>query len=167
MADWLVAVAEYQREERVGEKLSTAGLNSYQPIFRERRFLRGRRIWRDRYLLGRYVLVEAAGAALCELASIVKGVRYVCGILSADERPLVARGVEVDRLRSSEVRGRVPIELTQPRRGAPGKIFSGMFAGHVAQFDKRDDERGVDRILVEAFGQLTPLEIPTGAWEAT
>jgi len=58
------------------------------------------------------------------------------------------------------------VSLTQPRRGDRGQIMRGAFVGHTARFDGRDDDRGVDHVLVDAFGQLTPIELPIGAWAA-
>lgn len=177
MADWLVAIAAHQRETRAYDELSEAGYVCYQPKFREKIFKRGRRTWVERMLLGRYILIEFAGrcvewfARLCgrivhdELVVVgAKHFRFVRGILTADERPLVARGAEVMRMRGSEVRGFVPVSLARPREGSPGRIINGMFAGQPAKFVKRNDDRGTDRVLVDAFGQLTAVELPIGAW---
>lgn len=164
MLDWIVAVARYQRESSVGADLTAAGFTPYQPKWRERIVRRGRRTWVEHLLLGRYILVAYEGECAGWLGGLLS-IRSVCTVLSVDERPRVARDAEVRKMMSREVRGFVPVEKV-PDRGARGRVTSGVFAGRAAEFHSRDDERWTDRVLVEAFGQLTQIELPLGGWEA-
>jgi transcription antitermination factor NusG len=165
MPDWVVAVARYQREVSVGADLTAAGYVPYQPRWRERIVRRGKRTWVERMLLGRYILVQYVGDCVQWLSDLTS-IRSVQKVLSVDERPLVVRNAEVTKMMGREVRGFVPIERT-PDRGSRGRVTHGAFAGQPAQFHSRDDERWTDRVMIEAFGQLTQIELPLGGWEAT
>lgn len=164
MADWLVAETVWRMEATASEALSDCGYNCYQPRFRECKVVRGRKVWIERFLLGRYLLVELIVDYVRQLVEIA-GTRGIAGILKVDERPLLARAHEVSRLRGSEIRGYVRVKpKVSPTPGTQGYIMVGPFYGFPAKFESRS-ERGNDNVLVNLFGRLTPIELETGAWE--
>ncbi len=162
MANWLVAEAEWRRESDALGVLTGQGLNCYQPRFRERQIFRGRKVWAEHLLLGRFVLIELLADFVSQYW-LVMGLRGIKRILVVDERPLLARGREVERLRSSEIRGFVPVPKRATfKAGDRVWVDAGPFAGCAAQFDREDDV-GDPTVLVEFLGGLTPLSLPAGS----
>ena len=154
-----MAVASNQARAR--SELADAGFSFYQPKSRERVVHRGVVAWRERLLIAPYILIEMTFDWTRWFRTTFF---YVRDLLKIDERVLVARDHEVRRMMGSEVRGYVPI-MSAPLAGTPGRIKCGQWALLSARFDQRDDERGVDRVLVEMFGTLSPVELSIGSWE--
>jgi len=155
MADWIVAVAE--RVQPAIENLSEAGYAVYAPRYRERR---GRR-WRDRWLLGRYLLVERAGAWGRQYHFVVR-LRGVRSVLRCDEGPLLVRESEVMGLKGRENR-RGYVSVVKPPRfvaGVPVRITAGLFAGKVGRYVGEDGAK--DRIEVDMLGRVQGLVLPEG-----
>ena len=162
MSDWLVAEAEFGRERSAAALLSDRGFNCYQPKFRERKVVRGRKVWLERFLLGRWTLVELLADWARQYHDVLS-IRGVRRILVVDERPLVAREREVARLRSTEERGFVPVgKIKQFEPGDRVWIDSGPFAGYSAMFESEDDV-GDPTVLVAFLGALTPLVLTVGS----
>lgn len=123
--DWFVAQAERETSS-ASDELAYRGHCCYQPKFRERCIVRGKKTWRERFFLGSYILIEiqlkisAIGTLVWDWAeqfhdiSSARGVRRV---LAVDGMPLLAREHEVLHLRGHEDhRGFVP---------APGQLVAG------------------------------------------
>jgi transcription antitermination factor NusG len=137
MADWFVALAAGGRPGAlVADGLAHLGIACYRPRYRVRDVSRGRKIWREQFLFGQYVLVEmrmkidALGKIVCDWANQfheVVGIIGIRGVLGVGESPLVVRGAEVDRLRSTEHHGYVqaPKKFGRDQRV---KIRGGAFA---------------------------------------
>ena len=158
MADWVVAVCQYGKEAAVHGDLTTLGFVCYMPRYRERLRYRGRKVWVERLLLGRYLLVEFVAARWTEVRSAL----HVNEVLMADERPLLARSSEVERIKRSEVHGFVPIGK-QPRFDLKQLVLitSGLFMGRHALYDGVSN-RGTDYIQLEMLGQVARVEVAPG-----
>lgn len=173
MADWLVAVARpHSLVPSVGrphltkifDDLTGRGHTCYQPRERVRVVRRGRKSWQSRLLLGHYVLVELLIDWAHQFVDIMRS-QFVSRILTADERPLLARECEVQRVRASEdQRGFVPTPKKLPKTGDRGFLTEGAFASFEAEFHSRDEVELVDRVLVSLFGRLQPISVDTGTW---
>lgn len=162
MPDWLVAETEWNGELLAAEGLAGRGHNYYQPRFRERRVVRGRKVWLERFLLGRWTLVELLADWARQYHDLLS-IRGIKRILMVDERPLVARDHEVRRLRGSEERGFVPVmKIQQFKPGDRVWVDTGPFAGYSAQFESEDDV-GDPTVLVAFLGALTPLVLTAGS----
>lgn len=160
MTDWLVPVAKYQAVGRAREKLEDIGFRCYQPKSRDRVVVRGRATWVERFYLGPYLFVEWLGDWQRQFADMMS-TGCLVSVLSVDDRPLVARGHEVDRLTSGEVRGFIPAPV--PMTGTPGRVRDGIFSGFPARFEARREL--VDDILINLFGRFVKMPVPRGAWE--
>ena len=161
MPDWAVAISEYRMERAARESLAAAGFTCYQPKFRERRIVRGRRVWVECLLLGRYLLVEMVDRWREMLTS-----RGVLDLIMSDERPMIARQSEVDKIRGLEVRGFVPVtSLNAFTRGQRVEIMRGSFLYHSAEYQERN-EKDRDVVLLELLGQLVRTELPVGSLTA-
>src|SRR5258708_26250666 len=123
MADWLIVVliSATVRADPL------EGFRTYQPVYRERRRVRGARVYVTRPLLGRYILAEL-DADWPRQFHLIRRVECVRGILTAEEKPVVAREAQVTALRARERRGGSPgpprgaRHVGQPGAGAPGVV---------------------------------------------
>lgn len=146
--NWLVAVTDGRRMRRAAlprfglpdDRLASvarcyatrAGLECYEPTYRNAIAWRGRRMWEQGFVLGRYLLFKMSESAN-ELISSVLLVNGIVGILAHDGSPFVVRGVEVDRIKTTEVRGFV----ARPRFKSGDKLMltSGAFHRHICTFE--------------------------------
>lgn len=161
MADWLVGQALPKQESIAHASLTAMGFHCYQPKYRERRIVKGRKTWVERLLLGRYLLIELVFDFVAHYHEIV-GAKGVGTLLLADERPLVARDSEVRRLQGSEVRGCVPMMVQKSRfaRGQKVLVIKGPFLDLNGQYVESRDDRDV--VELELFGGLTSVELELG-----
>ena len=165
MADWVVAVAKHAQGDRAVDELTSAGFNCYRPKFREKVLGRGRRgIWVERMLLGPYILIEFTFDWIARYAALAS-MRFVRGLLMADERPMIARDEEVRAMQGSEVRGYVPVKRA-PARGSAGRVTAGAFVDFPGIYQQRDEEQCTDNVLVQLFGRWNKIELPLGSWES-
>lgn len=165
MADWVVAVARHQRGGDAVDELTSAGFNCYRPKFREKVLGRGRRgVWVERLLLGPYILIEFTFDWIARYAALAS-MRFVRGLLMADERPMLALDSEVRAMQGSEVHGYVPVSRV-PLRGSLGHVRGGTFNQLSGIFQHRDEKRCVDNVLVQLFGTWSKIELPMGSWES-
>lgn len=152
MPGWLVAVSGAGREGKAAEELGVAGFSFYQPVYRERGVVRGRRGWVTKYLLGRYILVEMV-ERWYQLLSFI----HLSDVLRHDEKPRLARDDEVQRLKNSERRGYVPKPDIQ--NGARVFIKRGAFVDCYGTYEGKNDG-GDDLVLVDVFGRPVRMAIP-------
>ena len=133
----------------------------YRPFYRVRRVVRGRRVYTEHPLLGRYLLVEMLADWAGQFHRVV-AVRDVSGILHQDERPVVAREHEVARLKSMERRGYV--ELPKRARFQFDQrvtVTRGPFVTHEGRYRA---ERGVlDVVEISLFGSQREILLPEGS----
>lgn len=161
MPDWLVGQALPKQELVAHASLTGMGFNCYQPKFRERRVVNGKKTWHERLLLGRYMLIEYAFDFIDCYHTIINA-KGVASVLTADEKPLTAREAEVEALRASEVKGCVPVIVRTDRFKKGQKVFiiKGAFADHSGQYVKGTENRDV--VGLELFGRLIPIELELG-----
>lgn len=161
MPDWLVGQSMPKQEAVAHASLTGMGFNCYQPKFRERVVVNGRKTWHERLLLGRYLLIELAFDFVSCYHSIISA-KGVSSLLTADEKPLTARDKEVRQLMSSEVKGCVPVIVRQDRFKKGQKVFiiKGPFSDHSGQYVKGTESRDV--VGLELFGRLIPIELELG-----
>ena len=112
----------------------------------------------ERFLLGKYLLVEIVTDWVRQFVDIVRSVG-IASVLSFDERFLVAREDEVRRMMNSEVRGFIPIpELSKFRRGQRVLIGTDLFSNVRATFDRRI---GLDAFVqINLFGRASMVKVP-------
>lgn len=118
MNDWCVALVENGAHARAHSALTDLGYRLYLPKYRQLVVRRGRKIFLEGYLFGRYAFVQlqlklsALGQVVLDWANQfhqIVVVRGVAGVLAVDGAPLLVRAIEVDALRASERRGFVPL----------------------------------------------------------
>jgi transcription antitermination factor NusG len=157
MADWLVAV---MRSSAIRSQ-PLEGFTCYQPLYRERRMFRGRRVYIPHPLLGRYLLVEMVEDWIRQFHTIT-GMPGVAGILLKNEKLMVAREREVLALKKSEVRGYIEVrKKARFIRDQRVVIGRGPFVNTLARFK---GTRGVlDVVEIELFGAKREIVLPEGS----
>ena len=172
MPDWFVALADRSWTLRSEDPLALIGCRSYRPRYRERVVVRGAKSWRDQFLLGQYVLVElrmkvsSLGQVVRDWADqfhAVLNTSGVSGVLNADGAPLIAREVEIERLRASEHRGYVPPPQRGFRRGQRVTIERGAMADVRASYQFSCDK--FDYVTVDGLIARV-VKIPLGSLSA-
>jgi transcription antitermination factor NusG len=161
MADWLVGQALPKQESTAHASLTGMGFHCYQPKYRERCIVKGRKTWVERLLLGRYLLIEFVFDFVGHYHEIITA-KGVASLLVADERPLVARDKEVRRLQGSEVRGCVPMIVQRSRfkQGQEVLVTKGPFSDLKGQYVEGKEDRDV--VGLELFGGFTSVELELG-----
>ena len=158
MADWLVAICQPHMEVKANAALTDLGFFTYQPRYRERIIRHGRKLWIERLLLGRYLLVQFCTTWLEALRH-----RTVHSIIMAEGRPQFARDNEVYAMRRSEIRGYIPIKRPAPFAfGQRVVITRGPLAKHTATYEGADD-REHDFVSLELLGQMARVELLSGS----
>ena len=167
MADWFVALAGARGSLAVDE-LTSRGHNCYRPIYRERHVSRGRKSWREFFLLGEYVLVElrmklsAASEVVRDWShqfqdvSCTRGIRAV---LAPAGLPSLVREHEVASLRASERRGYVPAP-ERLKKNQPVFIQRGAFVDSRALYQFSCDR--YDYVTIEGLCARV-VQIPRGS----
>jgi transcription antitermination factor NusG len=159
MSDWIIAIC--LRTEAY-ERLMICGETCYRPMYRVRLRWRGRQKWVTRPLLGRYLLVELEAAHWAEQFHRIARVRGIAGILTREEKPMVARQSEVDVIRASEVRGYVP--APKKVRFVPQqhvRISRGPLIDVEGKFVKSKGE--LDVVAVSLLGGPREIMLPAGS----
>jgi transcription antitermination factor NusG len=121
---WLVAVAGWNNVDTVRE-FTSERFDCYFPRFRERVVFRGKKIWRDRYLFGRYFFVRLTDCWV--YAFQTPSISRI--LMSHDCEPAVVGDDEILGLRRREVNGYVPVERKRFSRGDRVKIIYGSMSG--------------------------------------
>ena len=161
MADWLVGQALPKQESTAHASLTGMGFHCYQPKYRERVIVKGRKTWVERLLLGRYLLIEWVFDFVAHYHNIVSA-KGVASLLIADERPLVALDREVRRLQGCEVRGCVPVIIKKSRfeQGQKVLVTKGPFSDLKGQYVEGKEDRDV--VGLDLFGGFTSVELQLG-----
>src|SRR5262245_1650481 len=97
---WLVAVAGWRNVELVRDGVSDR-LETFFPLFRERVIKNHKKLWRTRFLFGRYFFVRHRDGIRVD----VPGISQVLPSMVCD--------AEIDGLRRREVKGFVPVPREQ------------------------------------------------------
>ncbi len=157
MADWLIVVliSATVRADPL------EGFRTYQPVYRERRRVRGARVYVTRPLLGRYILAEL-DADWPRQFHLIRRVECVRGILTAEEKPVVAREAEVTALRARERRGFIELPpRVRFKFDQRVTVTRGPFVTHEARYR---EERGVlDVVEISLFGAPREILLPEGS----
>jgi transcription antitermination factor NusG len=160
MADWLIAIC--MRTEAY-ERLCDSGQTCYRPMYRVRqRRGYGRPIYVPKPLLSACILIELVIAEWAEQFHRIVAVRGVGGVLTREEKPMVAREHEVQRIRDSEVRGFEPKpQAIRFVRDQQVQVSRSPFQGQLAVFKR---EKGVlDVVELTLFGSSRELVLPMGS----
>lgn len=152
---WFVALEDYHLPGAAVGSLLDAGYVCYRPRSRERVIRRGRKTWREGFLLGRYILVNLlmrlteTGERVADWAHQFHGAvaaRGVAGVLATSEgAPFLVQDREVFDLRASERRGFVHVDATP--KFSPGqqvRIVGGPM----------EDERGSYKFSSDKFDYI-------------
>lgn len=161
MADWLVGQALPKQESTAHASLTSMGFHCYQPRYRERCIVKGRKTWVERLLLGRYLLIEWV-FDFVEHYHVIVNAKGIGTLLLMNERPLVARDREVRRLRGSEVRGCIPMKVQKSRfaHGQRVLVTKGPFSDLKGQYVESREDRDV--VGLDLFGGFTSVELELG-----
>jgi len=152
------------KRKRAYELLCADGMTCYRPLTRKRVVSRGRRTYVTNYLLGWYLLVEMVQDWVEQFHRIIR-TPGIIGILMCDERPMVARESEVQRLRASEKHGFVP--LPTKMRFHPGQsvlVNDGPFRELRAKYITAKGES--DSVELDFFGSMRIITLPPGQLQA-
>lgn len=163
---YMVIVSTYGTERDARKDVRAAGFTCYQPTYREQIVRRGRKIWEERLLLGRYFFARWDGdrdwRGLFEL-------RSVAGIMMRADEPLPAlvRDWEIESIRSRESpSGHVvgtaknAFRINQRVRAAVGVLAGndGVYVG--------TGRGGCEIALLDLFGRQTKIEFAPGVLRA-
>lgn len=160
MKYWLVGLSEPRMELAASKALALSGYNCFQPIYRERVIDGGRTKWRDRLLLGRYLLIEFVFDFADHYGPLVS-TKGLSSLLMADERPLAVRDREVKILRDLvNDKGHVPVKVTANRFTKGDRVYTikGSFGEITGTYDGVKNGTKVN-VLYELFGQLVTVEV--------
>jgi transcriptional antiterminator RfaH len=160
LADWLVAMTENGRQRLARASCSENGFNTYFPLFRERRMVRGRKALILSYLFGRYFFVEFAPEWYR-----LKATLGVDDVLSREERPVLLREAIVDEIRSREDSDGVITLRRGFKRGQRVQVKAGPLKGLVGEFERLgNSDREV--VFLSMLGQMTRVEFAAGSLAA-
>lgn len=161
---YLVVVSDAGRERDCRKAVKDFGFATYQPQLREQTVKRGRKIWAERLLFGRYFFAKWADG--CDWRGL-NGIRTVSGVfMRVDaELPALVRDAEIERIRASEVGGFVAGDLRAHfKKGQRVWASAGVFAGFKGEYLKSRGD--IDIALLEMFGQQTRVEFAPGVLQA-
>ncbi len=152
---WMVAVADWKGEQPALESLAVLGLSCYCPMYRQRSVVRGRVMWSDRWLLGRYFFV-----GFTEAWRAVFTARGIAGVLKA--RSALTPGLVADEvvaeLRAREVGGYVPVYSPRFFKGQKVRVTDGPFEGTDGLFDSFKDEDS-SFVFLNVFGRASRTSV--------
>jgi transcription antitermination factor NusG len=160
----IVSATGVERESR--KDVKSLGFTCYQPTFRECIVRRGKKVWNERLLFGRYFFARWEQSLPWRS---VFDLRNVTGIMMRPDAPLpaLARDFEIDSIRAREDRsGHVTgqaftgFNLNQRVRAAVG-VLAGNDGVYVGQ-----GRGGCDIALLDLFGQRTRVEFAPGVLRA-
>jgi len=121
---WLVAMTSTHARARA--ELERAGFESYTPLIKEKRCIRGRRRWLIGYLFGRYFFIRHA-----EHWPQVLTMRHIDDLIRHDDgEPPVVPDHDITALRAREVGGFIAIKRGFAH-GQKVRAKSGLLMGHV------------------------------------
>jgi transcription antitermination factor NusG len=140
---WMVTVVRTHARTLVGQ-------TCYRPFYRERKLIRGRRVYVERPLFGRYLLVRMFDDWISQFYARRK-IPVVLGVLLRDEKPMVARDDEVEQLKMREVRGYVELpKLIRFYKDQRVTISRGPFLNTEGRFKR--EKGALDVVELELFG---------------
>jgi transcription antitermination factor NusG len=163
---YMVIVSTYGTERDARRDVRARGFTCYQPTFREMFVRRGRKVWEERLLFGRYFFARWDGASswrgLFDL-------RTVAGIMMRSDEPLPAlvRDWEIESIRlredrSGHVTGQAQnaFHINQRVRAAVGVLAGndGVYVG--------TGRGGCEIALLDLFGRQTKIEFAPGVLRA-
>lgn len=163
---WYVAKTQprFGAERRAIDALTSAGHQTYRPLYSRTRVLRGRRTERVLPLFPTYLFV-AAVAHWCRVLDDARG--HLLNLVMSGESPAIMHAAEVARLRATENhRGLVQLE-ERPRflRDQRVRVTEGVFAGYRGLFqDATADERC--SVLLSMLGRHVRVTLGAEALEA-
>lgn len=151
---WLVATADSKEIDRIVERVEGFNFCAYQPKYRMRTVVRGRKVWQDKLLFGRYFFVRFA----THWRSLFKvhGISNV--FMSSENTPSIVSDEDILAVQSTSIRGCV--RLSRFVRGQPLAVVAGAFQNTMATYEgmgKADREI----VLVHLMGRETRVEIPS------
>jgi transcription antitermination factor NusG len=145
VGDWLVAISS--RTKLACSNAKDAGFTAYAPVYREK--VGGK--WKDRFLLGRYFLVEIIQDWATQYYSLLKIVG-IKSVLHYDETmPVIVRNADVRRLRLRENKYHqieLPIERFKLKQRV--MITKGPFANKFGAYAGEQDV--LNKVELDAFG---------------
>lgn len=170
----MVVVSDTGAERDCRKDVRDLGFACYMPTFREQIVIRGRKVWEERLLFGRYFFARWPDhlSSPAEREAQWRGIttlRLVTGLfMRVDaEQPALVRDVEIEKIRAREDRsGHVSeaarIEFTQGQRVRPSRgLWQGSDAVYVAP-----GRGGCDVASLPMFGGITNIEFAPGVLQA-
>lgn len=163
---YMVIVGSYGTERDARKDVRGLGFTCYQPLYRELIVRKGRKIWEERLLLGRYFFAKWDAAS--SWRSLFE-VRTVAGIMMRSDAPMPAlvRDWEIERIRAREDRSgfvtgqaQNQFSINQRVRAAVGVLAGndGVYVG--------TGRGGCEIALLDLFGRQTKIEFAPGVLRA-
>lgn len=162
---YLVVVSDAGREKACRDEVRDLGLKTYLPTFREQIVTRGRRVWTERSLLGRYFFAHHDGA---DTWRTIPSLKSAFGLFMRHdtELPALVRDSVIEDLRAREDRsGHVTLPPKGFSKGARVVPTAGVMQGIEGIF-QRLGRGGCEVAVLELFGRPTRVEFAPGVLRA-
>lgn len=167
---YMVVVAHPGRERDCRAEIRDAGFAAYQPLYKERIAKRGKRVWHERLLLGRYLFARWPDDLSAPRERVdwraIASLRLVTDLFMHpdEERPILVRDGVVEALRAREDRHGFVVLGSAAERFAIGqqvRAAAGVMAGAVGTYAGHA-RKGYDAALIEMFGATARVEFAPG-----
>lgn len=168
---YIVVVSAFGQERDCRKAVKGLGFLCYMPVYRDMVVRRGRKIWEERLLFGRYFFARPGPAAENADWRSIFSLRHAAGLLmqgkGGDALPARVRAWEIEAIRAREDRSGYVTDSAKNgfRRGQRVRAVVGVMAG-VGGVYVATGRGGCDVALLELFGQETRVEFAPGVLQA-
>lgn len=166
---YIVVVSAFGQERDCRKAVKSLGFLCYMPTYRDMVVRRGRKIWQERLLFGRYFFAKWVEDS--DAWRHIFNLRQAAGLLMQgrgdDAMPARVRAWEIEAIRAREDRsGHVTNSARNGfQRGQRVRAVVGVMAG-VDGVYVASGRGGCDVALLELFGQETRVEFAPGVLQA-
>lgn len=159
MTGWVVAVAQWNMEDRARSHLEQQNFSCYFPKFKDVSYSSGRRTEHERHLFGRYFFVK-----MVDEWRKISGTRGVVDLLCHGENPSVVPDAVIDEIRCREVNGFVDVPQARKNylfKGQSVRVGHGLLVNHIGIY-RGMTRRGREMAALSFFGNVRHVELAAG-----
>jgi hypothetical protein len=163
---YMVIVSAHGCEREARKVVRDEGYVTYQPAYRELVVTKGRKVWHDRLLFGRYFFARHDVALLWQS---LPSLRQVAGLLLSSDtlKPSLVSDLEIDKIRAREDRSGYVTEAARNEFMMNQRVraCAGVMVGIEGRYDGPGRD-GCDWALLPLFGAETRVEFAPGVLRA-